>query len=343
MASRRTTAARPRAIKADAVAERDIVSSDVAPRTSAISIAPLIPERLAYKYDHVLMQRHYDNLVRKSRAHNAAHRDVTPKRYLTANLVTLICRLYEKNILDAQEQCDEAVKECLPVREHNAAYMTHSLFVTMVGMVVARALEQANAAVGSGKWDDLLLNRYYVRNITTHDSSKTSALETAAYSGIMAYFMEKEQKCPHHEGIEAESVINHMANYGVHHHYAHNPHHPQHNAGGPMEELDVIEAVVDGLACTLERKNYKNATGWIDGYFVKKFADKKNLDFAQCIINALKIYITDADYQALLAFRRAVHAITGAYVPWTCEVKVTREVPRIEDMQAKKKRTPRAK
>lgn len=152
MASRKSTALRPRTTKDAAAGEQDSVSSDVPSRASAKSIAPLIPKRLAYKYDHDLMQEHYDNLLTILKAHHAAHCNVTPKRYQTANLVTLICRLYEKNLPEEEhDQCDEAVKKCLPVREHHAAFMTHSMFVTMVGMIVARALEQANAAVGSKK------------------------------------------------------------------------------------------------------------------------------------------------------------------------------------------------
>lgn len=343
MASRK-----PRTTKDHVAADdQDSVSTKVATRASAKSntIAPLIPDRLAYKYDHDLMKAHYDNLIIISKAHRANHQDVTPKRYQTANLVSLICLLYEKNLPEHEhQQCDEAVKQCLPVREHNAAFMTHSMFVTMVGMVVARALEQANAAVKSKKpWDDLLLNRYYVRNITTHDSSKTSVLETAAYSGIMAYFIEKDQKCRHHEGIDSHAILTPMANHGFYHHYAHNSHHPQHNAHGPMTELDVIEAVVDGLACTLERQTYENADKWISGYFVARFSHDKNLLFAQCVLNALKKYITDADYQALINFRSAVHAITGTFLPWKEEIKMTRAVPRVEDMKVPKKRAPRAK
>lgn len=228
MASRKATASRPRTTKGEAAGEQDYGASDVHSQASAKSIAPLIPKRLAYKYDHGLMQEHYDNLLRISKAHHAAHKDVTPKRYQTANLVTLICKLYEKNLPEQEHaQCDEAVKKCLPVREHHVAFMTHSMFVTMVGMIVARALEQANAAVSSKKvWDDLLLDRYYVRNITTHDSSKTSALENAAYSGIMAYFIEKDQECHHHDGIDPDDIHHHdgidpddiltpMANYGL--------------------------------------------------------------------------------------------------------------------------------
>lgn len=183
-----------------------------------------------------------------------------------------------------------------------------------------------------------------MRNITTHDSSKTSVLETAAYSGIMAYFIEKDQKCQHHDGIDPDDILTPMANYGFYHHYAHNPHHPEHDARGPMKDLDVIEAMVDRLACILERKyEIKSAEKWIDCYVVTRFPHKNNRVFAQCVLNVLKKYITDADFQALIEFRRAVHAITGTYVPWDCHVKMDREVPRVEDMKVHKKRSPRAK
>lgn len=344
MASRKPTASRPRIPRSNAVEGQDV---------SAGSIAPLIPERLAYKYNRAMMEKHYNTLLAISKAHHGSHSDVTAKRYLTANLVELICSLYGMKLSETEHgKCDEAVKQCLPVREHNAAFLTHSMFVTMVGMVVARALEQANAALEPEKtWDDLLLDRYYVRNIATHDSSKTSAMETAAYSGIMAYFIEKDHatqrgqvESPHHKGIAADDILTPMANHGLRHHYMNNSHHPEHNNRGLMTNLDVIEAVVDGLACRLERNNdFRTAEDWIDGYFVSRFPHGNNRDFAQCVLNVLKRYVTDADFKALIEFRRSVHAITGTYVPWGHPVKISLPVPRVEDMTAKKKRSPRAK
>lgn len=329
MSSRKAPASRPRFTKA---------TGDQTPL-----LAPMIPDRLAYRYDHGLMREYYEKVELISKKHRAGHNDVTHKKYITANLVTLICNLHDKKISeDERNVCEEAVKKCLPVREHNLSIMTHSMFVTMVGMLVARALEQAKAKTKKTGGDDLLLDRYYARNIMTHDSSKTSAMETTAYSGIMAYFMEKEQKCQQHTGIDPNTILTPMAKYGFVHHYAHNAHHPEHNAKGEMANVDVIEAVVDGLACMLERQydDMDSVEEWINGFFVTRFPHKKNMTLAQCVLNALKEHITAADFQALIEFRRAVHAITGRCVPWS-KIIMDAPVPRVEEEP--KKRSPRAK
>lgn len=317
------------------------------------SIAPLIPQRLAYTYNRTKMLQHYNELLAISKKHRVGY-DEKPKLYLTADLVDLICLLRGLNLSEAEHaKCEQAAQECLAVREHNAAFLTHSMFVTMVGMVVARALEQANVDSASDedeRWIDLLLDRYYARRLATHDSSKTSAVETTAYAGIMSFFMEKRQseaqglkKCPHHRHIDEDTVLTIMANHGLHHHYTVNSHHPEHNNGASMSNMDVIEAVVDGLACMLERRTQIDTSAkWIEGYYVTRFSAGPNQDFAKCILNALKVYITDDDFNALVQFRRSVHAITGAFVPWD-KVVVTNPVPRVDEATPQKKRSPRVK
>ncbi|KAM7406642.1 hypothetical protein PAMP_001009 [Pampus punctatissimus] len=92
------------------------------------------------------------------------------------------------------------------------------MFVTMIGAVVARALEQ-------GTWDcedtlDLLANRHFVRRITCHDSSKTSTVEAVAYLGIMAVHLEKEalvlnaKKC-HDFGGDPRQLLRNIRNIRV--------------------------------------------------------------------------------------------------------------------------------
>ncbi|KAK2814241.1 hypothetical protein Q5P01_000688 [Channa striata] len=126
-----------------------------------------------------------------------------PPPHLSRKLVHA-CALAKLNELELWRQgagrvekgVRERFGERLPLREHHRAFLTHNAFVTMIGAVVARALEQATRERATAalqlKSDkkvraddpevleltlDLLADRYYVRNIVCHDSSKTSALE----------------------------------------------------------------------------------------------------------------------------------------------------------------------
>lgn len=51
-------------------------------------------------------------------------------------------------------------------------------------------------------------------------------------------------------------------------------------------------------------------------YYVDSFKGPNN-DLAQNIIEALKLYIMDADYKALEGFRRSVFSIIGESIPWS--------------------------
>lgn len=327
MSSRKTTTPRPRTAKGAAADTAPVDKPSPTPASQAKGAArgragqlpaPLIPERLAYVYDQALMKEHYNKLLQISKAHRMKFEPVTNERgYQTANLVTLICRLLEKR--HGADECEDAVKACLPIREHHVALLTHTMFVTMVGTIVARALEQASVGVADSPWSDLLADRYYVRDLLIHDSSKTSGIESAAYSGIMAYFMEAEAGCDQHAHVDEKTVLTKMANHGFYHHYARNPHHPEHKGGAEMNEPAVIEAVVDGLACILERgkrEDLNTAVDWLGRYKTIRFPCESNRTFAGCVLNALKQYITDTDFKLLMDFRRAVHALTGTYVAW---------------------------
>lgn len=364
MASKKTTTTRTRTLKSTS----GVQHQDAAPLSPLAATAqakarkgarggeqenptPLIPKRLAYTYKPGLMSKHYNQLLQISRKHHMGFEPPADTgEYQTVKLVCLICELYKKQCAD--EECDEAVKACLPVREQNVAFMTHSMFVTMVGAIVARALEQASVDASDGEPTlDLLTNRYYVRKIVTHDSSKTSKIETAANSGIMAFFMEQdaEEKAtktrsghpvgynPHVNIKDTDGVLTAMANHGFRHHYIQNDHHPEHNGGASMSELAVIEAIVDGLACVLERSTFHDsASTWLCMYNVNRFRHKENHKLATCVLGALRQYITDADYSALITFRDAVHALTGTYVSWK-PIKMTASVPCRADLQLLKK------
>ena len=205
--------------------------------------APLIPERKRYVYEPSLMTAAVQDVVKFAQS-NRVKIYVPQTSYATAKLVQTLCSVKESGFWN--RTCERALVEHLPLREHHGAFLSHNMFVTMIGAVVARALEQAT----SGHEDtlDLLADRYYVRSIACHDSSKTSAMEAVAYSGIMAVHIEKDtlvdsiKKRPvlnrHYGGrteeeikasilekfyIDPNALRAPMANFGFKHHYENNP------------------------------------------------------------------------------------------------------------------------
>lgn len=229
----------------------------------------------------------------------------------------------------------------LPLREHHKAFLSHNMFVTVIGAVVARALEQATRTCEDTL--DLLADRYYVRSIACHDSSKTSAIEAAAYSGIMAVHMDKEAAAVNkkkrillnkryggsqtEEEVQACSLeklyidntddMSAMANIGFKHHYEKNPHHPEHFHQDEIDDMNLVEAIVDGLACIFERNTaHTNVKTWLDMYNVERFKGQ-NKDLAVNIIEALGMYITAADYTTLQTFRGSIFSIIGKSIPWS--------------------------
>lgn len=322
------------------------MASTKPPRTEAsakatgapLKPAPLIPEHKQYIYKPAPMNRHVQDIL--SRAHAQKVKiDVPKTTYATSKLVHTLCSAAKANIWSPE--CEKALVESLPVREHHKAFLSHNMFVTMIGAVVARALEEATRVCEDTL--DLLADRYYVRSIACHDASKTSTIEAAAYAGIMAVHIEKEalalnQRKRHKLNkrygskqtedevkycsldsmyTDTESLTTAMANLGFKHHYEKNPHHPEHFPVGKMNDMNLVEAIVDGLACIFERnKNHTDVHSWLEMYNVDRFQGS-NKNLAQNIIEALKIYITDADYKALEGFRRSIFSIIGESIPWS--------------------------
>lgn len=335
-------------------------------RVAFAGLKPLIPEDKMYSYKPSVISAALDSVLAKVYPIEARTKikDSMPTTALvTCKLVHALCasaKLNERGELKGakasgewRKEFESALVNALPLREHHRAFLTHNVFVTMIGAVVARALEQATRERATAalqlKSDkkvraddpevleltlDLLADRYYVRNIVCHDSSKTSALEAAAYSGIMALHIEKTQLQKKSGGrapnpVKDRLVEMHadlgpltgpMADVGFKHHYENNPHHPEHYGTGNdsrMADMHVVEAVVDGLACVFERQKPADAQAWLGAFFTERFPNGENRAFAEKVISALRTYITPEDYGALKAFRDAVHAIAGESVPWT--------------------------
>ncbi|TKS75731.1 hypothetical protein D9C73_010108 [Collichthys lucidus] len=276
--------------------------------------APLIPEYRKYIYKPALMTTAAQEITKSARTKKVKI-NVPTTPYATTKLVHALCSAAKANVWDAE--CEKILAERLPLREHHKAFLSHNMFVTMIGAVVARALEQGTR--GCEDAPDLLANRHFVRSIACHDSSKTSTIEAAAYSGIMAVHLEKEAlvsnaKKPHGQKdascslnklyTDIEALTTAMANFGFKHHYENNPHHPEHFHEGEMGDMNLVEAIVDGLACIFERnKTHTDVHSWLSLYYIDRFKGR-NKASARKIMEALKLHITGADYKALEDFRR---------------------------------------
>lgn len=300
--------------------------------------APLIPKDNEYRYKPSPMATAANEIARIARSKKSKI-EVPQTQYSTIKLVHSLCSAANANAWSPE--CEKALVEHLPLREHHKAFLSHNMFVTMIGAVVARALEQATRNCKDTL--DLLADRYYVRSIACHDSSKTSTVEAAAYSGIMALHMELEARslcadkraklnkrygCTQSpdevkigsqtdQSNDFDALKTAMANFGFKHHYENNPHHPEHFLGDEMDDMNLVEAIVDGLACIFERnKNHTNVHSWLNMYNVDRFKDH-NKSLAGTIMTALDLYITDADYTALKTFRDAIFSIIGESIPWS--------------------------
>lgn len=300
--------------------------------------APFIPEHNKYIYRPSVMASSVQSIMKSARSKRVTI-DVPATPYATGKLVHALCTLATANFWSPE--CEKALVDGLPLREHNKAFLSHNIFVTMIGALVARALEQATRNYEDTL--DLLADRYYVRSIACHDSSKTSTIEAAAYAGIMAVHMEKEALVVNAKKLhrlnkryglnqteeeekacsldklytDTDALTTDMANFGFKHHYEMNPHHPEHFSEGKMDGMNLVEAIVDGLACIFERrKDHTDVDSWLSMYHVDRFKSD-NKDLAQNIIHALKRYITDADYKALEVFRGSIFSIIGESIPWS--------------------------
>ena len=316
---------------------KDMANKD--PGTQVI-IQPLIPEHNQYLYlPKSIMESTRDIVGACNKRKLKIVLPVTP--HTTSKLVHVLCSAAGANVWP--DECEEALRACLPLREHHKALLSHTMFVTMIGTLVARALEQDTR--NSGNTLDLLADRHYVRSIMCHDSSKTSKMEATAYAGIMAVHMEmnaladkaKERQAPNQrcgsklsqEDTRAHSwdniyrdpdaLITPMANFGLKHHYKENPHHPEHfTQGGAMCDMNLVEAIVDGLACIFEgSKGHKDVHSWLDMYKVERFRDARNKNSAREILEALKTHVTEDDYKALSIFRWSIDAIVGESPLWS--------------------------
>lgn len=275
--------------------------------------SPLIPKRNMYVYKPSPMTTNIQQIL----GPKPWLVELPETKYATHRLVSALSFADSINAWD--DKCEDALRSCLPIREHHKAFLSHTMYVTMIGALVARALEQAT--YHTKKPLDLLADRYYVRSIATHDSSKTSRTEALAYSGIIAVHMDSERgggrKWTPSELCDTGAVLRDFADIGFVHHYGANPHHPEYYKGEQMDDISLVEAIVDGLACIFERnKNHTDVHSWLAMYHIKRF-DGPNAELAKRIMNALMAHITETDYNVLTTFRNSISLLIGESQPWS--------------------------
>lgn len=285
---------------------------------------PLIPERNMYVYKPSPITNALHNIqgykARKTQDPEASTERAPETRYAVDKLVHALCTAAVRSKWN--DVCENALTDHLPIREHHKALLSHKLYVTMVGALVARALEQATFHTKNPL--DLLADRYYIRSITSHDSSKTSKVEAAAYSGIIAVHMDQKKAQGRYrtgwtpsDVCDTDDVLRRFANIGFVHHYENNPHHPEHYKGKQMDDIALVEAIVDGLACIFERnKQHSDVKSWLAMYTITRFKDQ-NAALAESIMLALGTYITDVDYKVLQTFRESISLLIGESDPWS--------------------------
>lgn len=241
----------------------------------------------------------------------------------------------------AQNNCwtpnlEDMLGKLLPLREHHMAVLSHNMFVTMIGTVVALAFEKGPSKRGEKL--NLLNNRYYVRNILSHDSSKTSIMEATICSGIMAMHIDKrtadehakmqaschaqkgDDESPHdgkpsYDDNTVHEITTAMANMGVQHFRQTNSCHRQDFTAPRMNHVKLIETIVNDLARAFEiRDTHTDVDSWLDMVNLEKLHED-NKQQAQKFLSVLRKQITWDDYCNLLTFRLAVKCLLGKSLP----------------------------
>ncbi|KAK2821879.1 hypothetical protein Q5P01_021944 [Channa striata] len=126
-------------------------------RVAFAGLKPLIPEDKMYGYKPSVISAALDSVLAKVYPIEARTKikDSMPTTALvTCKLVHALCasaKLNERGELKGakasgewRKEFESALVNALPLREHHRAFLTHNVFVTMIGAVVARALEQAS-------------------------------------------------------------------------------------------------------------------------------------------------------------------------------------------------------
>ena len=145
-------------------------------------------------------------------------------------------------------------------------------------------------------------------------------------SGLMALHMDKltRSEKPDPEGplkdlcdADKESELKTMmANFGFKHHFEHNRHHPEHYCGKSMADIQVVHAVVDGLACILERKHVSSIKQWLDTFHAGGLRGR-NLTLVQAVLQALDETLTETDFLNLTDFKRTIQMLIGESPVWS--------------------------
>ncbi|ABJ09046.1 hypothetical protein CRV155 [Nile crocodilepox virus] len=174
------------------------------------------------------------------------------------------------------------------------------------------------AAVGSHKMHVILTARYLLglnfnrpdamRRMFDHDTSKLQPDERAVY-GLM-HKMQQMENPP----LAAHTLVAR----GVDLHRSRNPHHREFWRDA-MPAGDLIEAIIDGLACVLERNPQPTLELWLWAY---RMEDHSNHGQMETVVEAVKrmyslALAANIDYQCLLNMSQCVKALFASPGAWT--------------------------
>ncbi|UMM52688.1 protein ORF10 [Lake sturgeon herpesvirus] len=154
----------------------------------------------------------------------------------------------------------------------------------------------------------------FIERLFEHDASKLqSRQEMTAYS-LMFVLQDNRLFISEADMVEGLRVFKDV---GCAHHYKENSHHPEH---GPMSADSVLECVIDGLACILERQSPDTPTELFDKYFLNRHKDNKERTEVEECLNQMRDRCKDISHEVWLGikltsffFKRFTH---GAPV-WT--------------------------
>ena len=206
------------------------------------------------------------------------------------------------------DACEEALTTGLPVEHHHRATVKHCIYVQIIGLLVSRCIkdfEEGNVS--------LLKDRLYVRELMCQNLSKTSKVQVSAYSGIMAIFMERNNiregvsSISHNPGLvsdqDVQKLTTRLAEIGLPDEHHHESTH--------LELRVVVEMIVNGLACILERSDeHTDKDSWLKMFAMERF-QHPNKSTALRAMEAISTKLTEEDYNRLMTLKTLLCDLLG--------------------------------
>ena len=215
------------------------------------------------------------------------------------------------------ESCEEALTTGLPVEHHHRATVVHCIYVQIIGLLVSRCIKEFE-----GGRVALLKDRLYVRALMGHDVSKTGKVEAAAYSGIMAIIMERNNiveglsSVANNPGLESDRDVRdltaRLAEIGLPVYRQMNQQHSERRHESVRLELRVVvEMMADGLACILETSNeHADRHSWLKALTMERF-QRPDRSTAQRVMDAISAKLREEDYNRLVTLKALLCKLLG--------------------------------